>query len=328
MSIKKVSSQLLITLLTLFFVSTITVLSVPMGETTQSFGKLPHPFDFDGPAYPEPNLVFEGKFPKLPTKLMVYSVVEPNITEDIVRALAKKHFGIANDAMLMRSHRLRRYNLETINERFEMDPATGGFVFEKIEQDISQKVANKVFPSKAQCRGIAKAFLASHSLLPPDAYLEERVADRSNSGVLGVRFGRKINGYEACGAGARLWVDINPDGEVVEVRKKWETLKPYKRYPIKSPQEALAELQDGKGQLMNGCNGKIEKMTIRYYCSPQKQTFVQPIYFFEGVGPKRGFTGEVPAIKKEYLKSKEETIKEFIENQRKAGKLKRGQEPF
>jgi hypothetical protein len=316
MNVKKLFSLVIIILVTLSFVSNTMVLSASTGETNQDPNKLPHPFDFDGPAYPEPNFVFEGQLPELPTELMVYSVVGPNITEAIVRDFANKYFGIANDAKLTRSRRLGRYNLEAANEWFMMDPATGGFEFEKIKQHSSQKVTKKDFPSKAQCQGIAKAFLASHSLFPPDAYLKERVADRSSSGVMGVRFGRKINGYAASGAGARLWVDINPDGEVVKVRKKWKTLRPYKRYPIKSPQEALEELLDGKGQLMNGCNGKIENITIRYYCSPQKQAFVQPIYFFECVGPKRRFTGYVPAIKREYLKSKEETMKEIKEKAR------------
>ena len=126
-----------------------------------------------------------------------------------------------------------------------------------------------------------------------------------------VSFRRKIGAYETYGAGAKLRVAVSPDGEVAEVRKTWQQLIQFKAYPIKTPQQALDELQNGQGNLMNGWRGKVNKITIRYYTSPQKQDYVQPIYYFECSSPNGNFfNGSVPAIKQEYLKTKEETIKE------------------
>jgi len=279
-------------------------------ENSQNLEKLPYTFDFDGPSYPRPSLGFERVFPKVPKAIMVYRVKDPNITEASVRELAAK-FNISPDAKLTRSGGLGLYWLKNHSHHFEVDPSNGSFNIIKIREQDSRIAIENNYPSKKDCENIAKEYLKQHNLLSKDVYFRA-IADNTNSSwqSMSVGFGRAISGYKTWGAGADTLVEIGPGGEIVAVRKAWQETVPYKPYPIKSPQEALEELRNAKGVLMHSCEGKVNQITLRYYTSPQKQAYVQPIYYFECTGAKGDFYGVVPAIKQEYLKSKEQTIKE------------------
>ena len=279
-------------------------------ENSQRLEELPYTFDFDGPSYPKPSLVFEGVFPKVPKEIMVYKVKDPNITETLVRDLAKK-FGIPADAELKRTSRLGLYWMKTSSHHLEVDPSNGSFNITKIREKDSRVAIEKNYPSKKDCENIAKEYLKTHNLLSKDVYFRG-IADNTNSSwqSMSVGFGRDISGYKTWGSGGNIVVEIGPGGEIVAVLKAWQELVPYKPYPIKNPQDALEELRNAEGVLMHGCEGKVNHTTLRYYTSPQKQGYVQPIYYFECTGAKGDFYGVVPAIKQEYLKSKEETIKE------------------
>ena len=279
-------------------------------ENSQRIEKLPFTFDFDGPSYPKPSLVFEGVFPKVPKEIMVYRVKDPNVIEASVRELAAK-FGIPPDAKLTRSRGLGLYRLKNHSNHLEVDPSNGTFIITKIKEKDSRVAIEKNYPSKKDYENIAKEYLKTHNLLSKDVYFRA-ITDNTNSGweAMSVGFGRNISGYKTWGAGGDIAIEIGPGGEIVGVRKAWQEIVPYKPYPIKNPQEALEELRNAKGVLMHGCEGKVNQITLRYYTSPQKQTYVQPVYYFDCTGPNGDFYGVVPATKQEYLKSKEDTIKE------------------
>jgi hypothetical protein len=266
--------------------------------------KLPYTFDFDGPHYPEPNLVFEGPFPKVPQTMMVYQVKGPTVTEEYVRELAHKHFGMPADAELRRSDGMGLYWLRSSTHELEVFPRTNSFNIRRLKKQDKRTIEISC-PSKEEGKNIAEQYLKRRGLLPKDAYLW-RVIRKPGKGVVRVGCSRKIGPYKTSGAGAKLFVTVGPEGEVIDVRKSWQDLVPYKAYPIKSPQDALAELQQGKGVLINGDTGKVKEITLRYYTSPQKQEYVQPIYYFECTGESGRFGGELPAIKAEYLRPRED----------------------
>lgn len=73
-------------------------------------------------------------------------------------------------------------------------------------------------------------------------------------------------------------------------------------YPIKTPQQALDDLQSGNGFIANlGLNsdGKvtIRKVYLAYYDSGKEQGFYQPVFVFEG---DRSFVAYVPAVTSDY----------------------------
>jgi hypothetical protein len=269
--------------------------------------KLPHTFDFDGPAQSKPSLVLERPLPKMPKAVLVYKVKDPNVTEAYAREVGGKHFGIGVDAQMKRSRAMGLYWLTGSKWRLEVDPSTGSFNVETIGTDLTNPGPKETDPSKERCRIVAEHYLRSHKLVENDMYFRG-VTDntRSSWGAMSVGFGRLIGGTKSWGAGGRISVEIGLGGELKRLRKAWQELAPYRAYPIKTPQEALEELRAGKGVLMHGSKGKVEKIEIRYYTSPQKQQYVQPIYYFACNGADGSFYGILPAIKAEYLKPRQD----------------------
>jgi len=274
------------------------------GEDEMRPMKLPYTFDFDGPYYPDRSLVFDGEFPKLPHKVMVYKVKHPNISDESVRNLARKFVEIPPGGKVQREPDMGGLCLVETEDRFvHVHAATGSILFDR-KFDKKGNANSKTLPSKQRCSEIAEEYLKKRDLLPKDAYLW-RTLERPDPGTVRTVYKRRINGYEAIGAGAHILVTIDANGEVIHLLKQWQELVPYKLYPIKPPEQAFEELQDGKGMLFHGGEGTINKITLVYYTSPMKQNYVQPVYRFEGVGPNGWFCGEIPAIKKEYLKPRE-----------------------
>jgi len=136
---------------------------------SQHLEKLPYTFDFDGPFYPNPSLVFEGVFPNVPKAIMVYKVKDPNITEAFVRDLAQK-FDIPADAELKRTSRLGLYWLKTPSHHLEVAPSNGSFNITNARKNNSQKTVEPNFPSKEEIRKITEEYLNSRNLHPQDAY--------------------------------------------------------------------------------------------------------------------------------------------------------------
>jgi hypothetical protein len=179
-----------------------------------SFEKLPYTFDFDGPPYPEPNLVFDGPFPKVPEKMIVYKVKDPNVTEGSMRRLAEEYFDMPVDANITRSRRMGLYWLKSGNTLVEVDRATGSFNIRRIVTESSEGMMSRDYPTKMECSNLARSYLETRKLLPESAYLRG-IADNTKSswGAVSVAFGRKIEQYNCWGAGGEILVEIGPGGE-------------------------------------------------------------------------------------------------------------------
>ncbi len=74
------------------------------------------------------------------------------------------------------------------------------------------------------------------------------------------------------------------------------------KYPIKTPDEAYTNLQEGKAmvpmsQAKTGGFVSITKIYLAYFLDSEFIPFLQPVYVFEG--PE--FVGYVPAVRDESL---------------------------
>ncbi|MHC4647122.1 MAG: hypothetical protein ACYTBJ_16635, partial [Planctomycetota bacterium] len=266
-------------------------------QKSDSLEKLPYRLDGGGPSYRVVSLEFEGPFPKLPRMMMVYRVKEPNVTEGYARGLAQKHFNMPQQAELMRSNGMGPYWLKSTTHIVKVDPLTGFLSMRKAGKWYSKRVGQYSWPSREECRQMAVEYMTRSALSEPDAYFRG-ICDNADGG------------YKSWGAGGDIIVEIGPGGEVVEVRRAWQELIPYKPYPVKMPEQARDELRNRKGVLMHGSRGKVEEITFRYYTSSDKQEYVQPIYYFDCNGPEGRFYGVVPAIKDEYLSWREQARRE------------------
>jgi len=259
---------------------------------------------------------YDGPFIKNPSWMLVYKIVHPNnITDDYVRDLAEKHFGIPRETSLTRSRRIGFYSLRTDTHRFRLDPRTGFFTFQKLEQKGAIYSKNRAdYPSDQECKKIAAEFIKSRGLFEEDTYFGS-IAENLGSGGMSVGFGRIINGYKTWDGGIFVQVGIN--GEIMRVSKKWREVVPWKMAPIKTSKQAFKELKNGKNAFVMAhhpqTKGKVKEITLRYNLAKIFLEYVQPVYYFRYATPYSP-SGEsyavVTAIKAEYLKSYEEMRKE------------------
>jgi len=261
---------------------------------------------------------YGGPFPKMPSRMLVYKIVPPNITDDYVKDLAEKHFDIPRDVPLRRPG-AGLYWLRTATHLFELDQRTGFFNIVKIKEKGTRYSKNREdYPSDDECKRIATEYIKSRGLLEVGMYLGERVADNMGSGGISVAFGRLINGYKTWEGGISLQIGTN--GEIVRFSKRWYEVVPWKMAPIKTAEQAYEQLREGKNAFAMTFHpqtkGKVKEITLRYYHPGRLEEYVQPVYYFRYATPYSPW-GEsyavVPAIKDEYLKSYEELRKETEE---------------
>lgn len=275
---------------------------------------------------PWPGLVFEfeGTFPKMPDKMLVYKIVytDPNkFTEAYVRELAEKSFDMPKDAIFTKSGPKPGGSpvlyLKTQTHSFYIDPDTGDFNIRKYEK-ARQKLSSdrKDFPSDEECKKIATDYLKSRGLFEDNAY-GPRIFDNTSSGVMLVGFSQMVGTYKRSGSTGDMRIKIGPGGEIVEVSKRWLELVPYKLAPIKTSQEAFQQLKEGKAFVTNMIGGKITKIELRYELWWIGE-YSQPVYWFEYPTPERSSHAVVPAIRPEYLKSQKEMSKIFEERFRRS----------
>jgi len=292
-------------------------LTLASADKSGSFVKLPKPFEYSGRRCREISLSSGALFPASVEKMMVYTVKEPNIAEKDVRVLGQEYFSIATTAKIReRSSEEDYWWLEDGSHVLCVDPCDGMINFSKVREEEASHGEDRIYPSIEESRKIAEGYLRIQGLWPQDGYFRRAVDNTSGAEVMSAGFGRLIGGYKNWGAGSRIIVDIALGGEVIGVLKAWPELQPYRVYPIKSPEEALEDLRNGKSVLMDGWNGKVREITLRYYTSPRVKDYVQPVYYFDCNGPGGEFYGVVPAITKQYLEDGDRGSISYIEEVR------------
>ncbi len=259
---------------------------------------------------------YDGHFPKNPSWMLVYKIIPPhNITDDFVKDLAEKHFGIPRDTPL-RKPGLGLYWLRTATHLFEFDSRNGSFNIVKLkEKGTSYSKKRQDYPSDEECKKIASDFIKSRGLHEEGMYLKKRVVGNKSAGGMAVGFGRLINGYKTWEGGISIRVGIN--GEIMRVSKRWYEIVPWKLAPIKTAEQAFKELKDGKNAFVMAFHpqpkGKVKEITLRYYHPIRLEEYVQPVYYFRyetPLSPSGESYAVVPAIRAEYLKSYKEMRKE------------------
>jgi hypothetical protein len=257
---------------------------------------------------------YDEAFPKNPSLILVYKVVPKNITNDYVKGLAEKYFDMPRDIPLRRPG-AGLYWLETDTHLFELERSTGFFNIVKSKKKGTSYSKNRAdYPSDEECKKIAEEFIQSRGLFEEGMYFKH-IWSKPSSGSMSVRFGRIINGYKTWEGGISVSVGIN--GEIMRVSKKWHEVVPWKMAPIKTAEEAFKELVKGKPALVMAFRpqpkGKVKEITLRYYHPIRpEEYYVQPVYYFRyatELSPSGESYAIVPAIKAEYLKSEEETMK-------------------
>ena len=153
-------------------------------------------------------------------------------------------------------------------------------------------------PSNDEAIEIAKEFLNDTGLMPEDAVLRgvehsalKSVNNRGETlaiGGMNVWFSREINGLPITGGGSEIGVGVCSYQDIAGVFKVWREYEPYREYSIITPEEALKEFER---EGVDVCVGNVRMVVtinnvyLGYYAKPagEEQTYLQPVYVFEGV---------------------------------------------
>jgi hypothetical protein len=266
-------------------------------------------------------LIFECPFPEAPEKFMVYTVA-PELKSSEAYVQVAKGFGkvvkiieakkgssfvkdiaidINNDGdrdVFLAFHKGRKSFTYLIGKHIR-----GKGVVKSIDINASDE-------SKFE---FAKRFLSSCGLLPKE------IRDYKVSYVLcngiplkeecSILIYRCLDGVPVVGDD-RIHVFFNKFGEIKNIiYNMWDWVK-YRKYPIKTPEEAIKELKesDGSGRryiwINMGTKIVVEKFYLGYY-GPHIDSnieYLQPVYVLEGKDQEmeRAFI-YIPAVRSEYL---------------------------
>jgi hypothetical protein len=277
----------------------------------QSDEKLPNAFHGQmgfSPLDPKPAYKLGASFPKVPEKLMIYKIIKPQpLTESDVREFGQKRLDFPPEAKFDLGI---IYTLETKTSILSIFPDTGFFNFSLRKKDGEQYSKKREdYLSDEECLKIAVDFLREKGLWEDDIRLPVQITgddfSTTSNGSVDVWFGSKIGDYKTTGGGRRLEVGVGTDGKVRSVLKNWIRVEPWKLAPIKTPQEAYKELQEGKAVFVDYKGGKIDHIEIRYDMPISVEGYVQPVYYFN-IGNPGGLYIEVPAVRSEYILSDEQ----------------------
>lgn len=204
--------------------------------------------------------------------------------------------------------------------RFEYYKSGGSWFFLKPEKFYDPRSTPVALPSATEAEAMAKDFLSSNGLLPPEAYVVRTVdatfgrcraySDECTrvSTSRHVQFGFNKDGWPLIGPGAKMSVAFGEDGEVVMVFQAWRPLEKAGDTPVLSPEEAFERLKaERRGNLLevgvpNASEITIDNVSPGYYVTSghAPQEFVWPVYVFSGKvladGVADDFEQIVPAV--------------------------------
>jgi hypothetical protein len=269
------------------------------------------------------------ELPEFPDRIMVYTNKEDeSLAEEKIEKIYKKFGFTKNDKRDISKSKVHNEKGEEIREDKWIDII-------KIKYDKNKL---KEFKEYITFMGRISDWHWSTTLnlppysVPPDEKYLKKIAENKLK-EFGLLTG-DICFYEIKGNGSvffRQKVNMIITDEVIGISMyfregdKLETIyynirnwKPYKEYPIKTPEEVLKEIENGEGVLyMPHSNilfrGEIDKFELQYVCHQDEpnNVYLQPIYYIEGKAAtditrnrknyKERFWIKIPAIKNEYL---------------------------
>jgi len=217
-------------------------------------------------------------------------------------------------------------NTSPMPATLDLDYTTGNFTM-KVAWETNPKLLNeKLIPSEVQAIAEAKNYLKQAGALPADMVNGEAVAtylkysggkmvkaiSLSDADFVEVNLFRqsvdKVKILPAdpnVGLGHFIFSGSRGQGERILLAEYKHTQVEYQQfetYPLISGDVAWQKLNGGEGYVAvapeNGDTAVVRRVSIAYYDSLNSESYLQPIYVFEG---DDGFMGYVPAVSDMWL---------------------------
>lgn len=241
----------------------------------------------------------------VPKTMQVFRVKSDNISKSDVQRLADK-LGLKGSP----GEYNNKIGLVDNAKVIDADTLSG-----RIDYTDTDKIfeVSENLPPESEAIIIASDFLKKIEMLPRDAYMlqvvtdDMSVRDKNTDELLEykevnrqVMFGRKLNGYETIGTGTSIKVYISDNGYISGFKKSWAELVYLKDMNLKTPEEAIQELKNGKGRTMRRNDPELSNIEINSvklgYMVPMSG-YAQPIYIFEDTSRENGFKSMVQAVR-------------------------------
>lgn len=221
--------------------------------------------------------------PKVPSSLMVYKVLPPNVSQEAVAQQAEK-FGVKGT--LRENPGLIGYR--GVTSDFVVDKATGS------KNWITKKYETRVGPIKHELTNSQYIELARKFLVDSGEYEDDYIfkgfsyykTDNEIS-MVEANFGRKLNGLDWSGVGPKKAVTFGENGEILGMGSVWREVEPLAKYPLIEPNEALEQIRAGNALILieeSNASVTVEDIHLAYYNDPAgtRQKFVIPHYIVKG----------------------------------------------
>ncbi|MBU1671061.1 MAG: hypothetical protein KKF41_04155 [Actinobacteria bacterium] len=156
---------------------------------------------------------------------------------------------------------------------------------------------NPDLPTVEEAGALAMHALEERGLLPDEAFVstiggpqaETIIDDQYRKFLLqrDVEISREVDGRTIVGPGMRIMVSLGTDGELIGVDSTMRNLVPYKKFEVKSLEEAIEDAEKGNDTMNlhpDVENPEVSRVELIYYADPSKTTnqFLQPVYCLSG----------------------------------------------
>jgi hypothetical protein len=294
------------------------------------FGLLPK-IVFPDKAFQKKNFVAElpsDTFPKFKDQAKVYVIARPNSTFLALEQDTKsaKEMGFVTKPTELR-YGVYEFSNNTLNQKLTMNVLDGSFQL-KYPYETDQMLLNPAaMPTINDATTMAKQYLESGGKYPSDIDEKNKkvsywkigfdglkaVTSLSEANVIRIDFFRnpleedvKIVAPDINSASVSVLVSgAQVEGKkIVEVNYKYANIdrELFSTYPIKTSEEAWAELKSGNYWPASDTESgsvTIRSMYLAYFEPVTLTNYLQPIYVFEG---DKNFVAYVPAVTDKYIK--------------------------
>lgn len=231
-------------------------------------------------------------FPSTPEEVVLYRVVEPEITTELVSSIA--------EAMGLKGTTRESHGQILLSDdpySLEVHTKSGRVALIDIPRwmNPNDKDLPSNLPSDDEAIEIATRYLEETGLAPPDATLcgvdHPQIVEYNEDGeVIGIAFedvqvsySRTIDDRPV--VGSKLTVEIGGGGDILNVYKLWRDYTPEKEIAVITPQDAFEELKavglavDEKDQ-----TAVVTGIELGYYEAPamDEPAYLVPVYIFRG----------------------------------------------
>lgn len=238
-----------------------------------------------------PTLAVNATLPSVPEEIMVYTAIR-GIDREGFRHISNE-LGIHGEEKEEFGFIISKTELSQLDT--ELSTGVISYKNQSKQPDYDEASIDKYLPSDEEARKIADDFLATKNLRPDDAVFLDITHNegfllgdppRKCSESINVEYIHEINGHKFLTD--QLRIEIGAHGAVLSMFKKWTDYKPFREYPLITPDDAIKSIKKSGVVIPTGMKdpqkATVTEVSIGYIGETQSGIlpYLIPVYVFEG----------------------------------------------